>query len=214
MTPVTDDTELRILRVAYRRALGYEEDLSNENNEKGNELANDLAHELKKQTPDFNEFQDQISRSFEDGKHRYRNQKLKDLGQIAGLNGRSLSIWSLFGDPKFARQPLSRTSCSLTNMSWRDTMILSRKAIKLPLPPVGLKEQTYYEFLLGTMSVVNERIVLAEEKNQRREDDPSGYAGKFPFSTPTQSTQKNSGMNTINRSIWSRPCAAELRFVR
>jgi hypothetical protein len=39
MIPVTDDVELRILRLAYRRALGYEEELELD-------LANDLAHSL------------------------------------------------------------------------------------------------------------------------------------------------------------------------
>jgi hypothetical protein len=39
MIPVTDDVELRILRLTYRRALGYDEALDID-------LANDLAHEL------------------------------------------------------------------------------------------------------------------------------------------------------------------------
>lgn len=44
MEPVTNDVALRLLRVAYRRALGSGEDLYTEN------LANTLAHELKQQT--------------------------------------------------------------------------------------------------------------------------------------------------------------------
>ena len=39
MIPLTDDVELRILRLAYRRALGFDEELELD-------LANDLAHEL------------------------------------------------------------------------------------------------------------------------------------------------------------------------
>ena len=39
MIPLTDDTELKILRLAYRRALGFDEELDID-------LANDLAHEL------------------------------------------------------------------------------------------------------------------------------------------------------------------------
>ncbi|WP_165073611.1 hypothetical protein [Paludisphaera rhizosphaerae] len=44
MEPVTNDVELRMLRVAYRRAFGAEDDLYTDG------LANDLAHELKEQT--------------------------------------------------------------------------------------------------------------------------------------------------------------------
>jgi hypothetical protein len=43
--PVTDDIELKLMRVAYRRALGY----VGEGSELDKELANDLAHELCKQ---------------------------------------------------------------------------------------------------------------------------------------------------------------------
>ena len=47
MTPVTDDITIRLLQLAYRRAvLGWDENLYSNDNE----LANDLAHELKKQT--------------------------------------------------------------------------------------------------------------------------------------------------------------------
>jgi len=44
--PVTDDTELRLLRLAYQRALGISVSLLSEGN-----FVNDLAHELKKQIP-------------------------------------------------------------------------------------------------------------------------------------------------------------------
>lgn len=43
MTPVTDELTLRLLRVAYRRAIGYEEDLYTD------DLANRVAHRLKGQ---------------------------------------------------------------------------------------------------------------------------------------------------------------------
>ena len=46
MTPVTDDIALRLLRKAYRRALGFPDSLYDDDCE----LANDLAHELKKTT--------------------------------------------------------------------------------------------------------------------------------------------------------------------
>lgn len=45
MVPVTDETTLRLLRIAYRRALGCPEDLYT------TDFANDLAHDLAKQTP-------------------------------------------------------------------------------------------------------------------------------------------------------------------
>jgi hypothetical protein len=44
MLPVTNDVTLRLLKVAYRRALGSPEDLYSD------DLANDLAQEIKKQT--------------------------------------------------------------------------------------------------------------------------------------------------------------------
>ena len=44
MQPVTNDVALRLLRVAYRRPLGFDENLYND------DLANDFAHEIKKQT--------------------------------------------------------------------------------------------------------------------------------------------------------------------
>jgi hypothetical protein len=84
MTPITDDTELRLLRVAYRRALGYPDSLE----ENHNALANDIAHELKKQTTDFNEFQDRIDRTFNDGKARHRNEQFRGLADAARA-----SIW-------------------------------------------------------------------------------------------------------------------------
>lgn len=55
MAPVTDDTELRLLSLAYRRALGLEASLD------ADDFANDLAHELKKQvsiSDDFRLFND------------------------------------------------------------------------------------------------------------------------------------------------------------
>jgi hypothetical protein len=43
MTPVTDETALRLLRIAYRRAMGYDDDVYT------NDFANRLAHRLKGQ---------------------------------------------------------------------------------------------------------------------------------------------------------------------
>jgi hypothetical protein len=44
MTPVMKETELRLLRIAYRRALGFAE-------MPDAEFLNDLAHELENQFP-------------------------------------------------------------------------------------------------------------------------------------------------------------------
>jgi hypothetical protein len=44
MLPVTNDVSLRVLKIAYRRALGSSENLYSD------DLANDFAHEIKKQT--------------------------------------------------------------------------------------------------------------------------------------------------------------------
>lgn len=51
MVPVTDDTTLKLLQIAYRRAYGTNETLyENWTAEKKSDFANDLAHDLKKQT--------------------------------------------------------------------------------------------------------------------------------------------------------------------
>ena len=95
MSPVTDDTELRLLHLAYRRALGFPDRLEDDHYD----LANDIAHELKKQTPDFNEFQDQIDRTFNDGKERYRNEQFKILAEAASSRKwKSLPMFLLFGN--------------------------------------------------------------------------------------------------------------------
>lgn len=49
MVPVTDETTLRLLRIAYHRAFGSTEDLYS------NDFANDLAHHLAKQTPQLDD---------------------------------------------------------------------------------------------------------------------------------------------------------------
>jgi hypothetical protein len=89
MSPVTDDVELKILRMAYRRAVGFPDDLSGGDLE--NDLADELAHERKKQTQDLDEFTDEINRQVEEAGARYRNAKMRDLRPIELLNFRRLA---------------------------------------------------------------------------------------------------------------------------
>jgi hypothetical protein len=104
MVPVTDDTELRLLRVAYRRALGYPDGLEDNDYE----LANDLAHEFKKQTADFNEFQDQLGRTFDDGKERHRNEQFQSLANTASSRGwRNPLAFLLFGNTSGLHQKIA-----------------------------------------------------------------------------------------------------------
>ena len=86
---------IAVAALAYRRALGFPDRLEDDHYD----LANDIAHELKKQTPDFNEFQDQIDRTFNDGKGRYRNEQLKILADAASSRKwKSLPMFLLFGN--------------------------------------------------------------------------------------------------------------------
>jgi hypothetical protein len=73
MIPVTDDVEWRLLRLAYRRALGFEEELDIG-------LANDLAHELC---------------------NRVSNSDFTDLRSDTNLNVRLLAGAELFKDLKY-----------------------------------------------------------------------------------------------------------------
>jgi hypothetical protein len=73
MSPITDDTELKVLRLAYRRALGFGETL------KDDDLANDLAHELKKQSSDLNEFLDETDRGYAEEKAMRRNELYNNI---------------------------------------------------------------------------------------------------------------------------------------
>ena len=92
MTPVTDDTTIKLLRIAYRRAVGYDETL------KEDDFANDLAHELKKQSPDLGEFMDQIDKSYEEEKMLARNQLYnKMIDQKPKFSGAFAPVTSFFG---------------------------------------------------------------------------------------------------------------------
>ena len=68
MSPVTDDNEVQLLQLAYRRAAGIDETLQD-----NLDLANDLAHELVKQIPEVDDYRGSIVNQFEDFKNQYRN---------------------------------------------------------------------------------------------------------------------------------------------
>jgi hypothetical protein len=74
MSPVTDDTELRLLRMAYRRAIGIEESLETDDKE----FANDIAHELKAQMPEIDDFRGVVIQYYDylKSKERYERAKL------------------------------------------------------------------------------------------------------------------------------------------
>jgi hypothetical protein len=99
MSPVTDDTELKLLRIAYRRALGSNETLKEE------DFANDLAHELKKQSPDLNEFLDESDKSYEEHKTLYRNRFYKELvAKRASRNKDDVSFLKNFTNILFSKE--------------------------------------------------------------------------------------------------------------
>jgi hypothetical protein len=71
MSPVDDDTELDLLRIAFRRAVGIDESLQDHK-----ELANDIAHELIKQLPEVDDYRGSIVGQFEDFKNTERSKLL------------------------------------------------------------------------------------------------------------------------------------------
>jgi hypothetical protein len=66
MGPIVNDIEVQILKLAYRRAAGFNVSLEGDR-----DLANDFAHELVKQTPDVDDFRGSIANHYEN----FRNQK-------------------------------------------------------------------------------------------------------------------------------------------
>jgi hypothetical protein len=172
MTPVTDDTELRLLRIAYRRALGYDESISDHDNE----LANDLAHELKKQTPDFNEFQDELDRTFADGKTRFRNEQLRALAGAAAHTGwKSPLLFALFGDG-------ARTGDLVADVLFPYKYTLefyndsSNPNLRSPARRDG-----YYGHLEKALSVVSENIILDKYILLEYEGFMNGAPAKIRF---------------------------------
>lgn len=93
MTPVTDETTLKILRLAYRRALGSSESLQN----KDMDLANDLAHDLKQQNPDSDDFRGQVLQYLEDSRNSARYARAKQYRQAP--TGKSTTL-ALANDPE------------------------------------------------------------------------------------------------------------------
>jgi len=77
ITPVTDETELKLLQIAYRRALGWDDSLTGTSLQ--NDLANELAHELKKQSPDLNEYQEEPDHFVTEARSFYLNHRMRDI---------------------------------------------------------------------------------------------------------------------------------------
>jgi hypothetical protein len=107
ISPVTNDVALKVLRIAYRRAVGFDESLSGMDND--NEPADELAHELKKQTQDLDEFTDEINRHVAEARDRYLNYQLKRFGFSAIFNASKLAdllfpYKFIYGDEK--REPI------------------------------------------------------------------------------------------------------------
>jgi hypothetical protein len=161
MTPVTDDTELKLLRIAYRRALGFDERLGDNKND----LANELAHQLKNQTPDFNEFQDQLERAFSDGRIRYRNFVLNKLSYFAGGGGWKMLGYLMSGNPSPCGQFLAEVLAPYM-------YIIDGYATDEDLTPDARahlgEPQTFYQYIERALSVVNENIILEDEHLEGR----------------------------------------------
>jgi hypothetical protein len=95
MSPVTDDNELQLLQIAYRRAIGIDESL-----EEHRDLANDIAHELVRQLPDVDDYRGTIVNHFED----FKNEERARTDKRARINndpiGRILSyMYPVASDP-------------------------------------------------------------------------------------------------------------------
>jgi hypothetical protein len=82
MSPVTNDNELQLLQIAYRRAIGIDESL-----EEHRDIANDIAHELVNQLPDVDDYRGSIVRQFEDYKNDVRRKRglPTGYGDLAGI---------------------------------------------------------------------------------------------------------------------------------
>jgi hypothetical protein len=83
MNPVTDDNELQLLQLAFRRAVGIDESL-----EQHKDLANDVAHKLVEQLPDVDDFRGAVVNQYEDFKNKERHDRLQDPSIK-----KNLSIW-------------------------------------------------------------------------------------------------------------------------
>jgi hypothetical protein len=68
VSPVTDDNELELLQLAYKRAVGIDRSLQDHI-----DLANDIAHELVKQLPEVDDYRGSMAYQYEDFKNTYRN---------------------------------------------------------------------------------------------------------------------------------------------
>ncbi len=193
MNPVTDDTELKVLRIAYRRAVGFDESLSGENHDNG--PADELAHELKKQTQDLDEFTDEINRHVAEARARYLNYQMKNLG-FAGLFSPS-KLADIFFPYKFI---------------YGDE---KREPIGDPRTTDGVP---YFQLFDKIVSVTDQRIVLPGEVVSDDDEeyvDPAGKHRKRPVFFNYSISDRLSSLPTDNslhtEKRYATPLAAEVR---
>jgi hypothetical protein len=197
MSPVTNDVELKVLRVAYRRAVGIEDSLSGEDN--ANDLADELAHQLKKQTQDLDEFTDEINRHVAEARARYLNYKMKTLG-----------FWGIFSAYK------------LSDILFPYKFIYGSRQIEPEVDDIKTDGVPYFQLFDKIVSVTDERIVLpgeivtdAVEDYIDRSIDPNGIQRKRPIffnyliSDRLTSLLPDEARHTDKR--YATPLAAEVR---
>ncbi len=110
MSPVIDQTELRLLRIAYRRAHGSPE-------MPGAEFLDDLAHELKGQMPSNEDLRDESEVFFE--KQSLSARDARDLDARA-VTTNDYAVYSEPVGPHRERSPLARNVCREVDAIGRD----------------------------------------------------------------------------------------------
>ena len=198
MSPVTNDVELKILRVAYRRAVGIDEDLSGQ--DLNNELADELAHELKKQTQDLDEFTDEINRHVAEARARYLNYRMKNLGfgDLFNPNG----LWNKLSDIVFPYKFIYGDE---------------RREGEQYLNHISTDGVPYFRLFDKIVSVTDERIILPGEQIMDGEQDVNygGVTTKRPIffnysvSDELANRPKRTEFKTDKR--YATPMAAEVR---
>jgi hypothetical protein len=192
MSPVTNDVELKILRVAYRRAVGFDESLSGEDLK--NELADELAHELKKQTQDLDEFTDEINRQVAEARARYLNYQMKNL-----------SLWDLFSLYK------------LSDIVFPYKFIYGDER-REDVDDIQNDGVPYIHLFDKIVSVTDERIVLPGEKIVEGEEDYADRKGNprrrsifFNYSISDDLVNRPKGDKSHTDKRYATSLAAEVR---
>ncbi len=110
MSPVIDATELRLLRIAYRRAHGL-------NEMPAPEFLDELAHELKDQFPANSDLRDESELFYEMQSRGSRSYRELDAG-VATTN--DMSFCAPPGSQERERSPLARNVCRKIDFIERD----------------------------------------------------------------------------------------------